>query len=267
MSLARFPLEAYQANGFAAPITLMPSEEMAGYRAALETAEAAHGPLHYKHKPYLLHRPTADLVRHPALLDAVEAVLGPDILVYGGSYVIKEPESGGFVSWHQDLTYWGLSSDRQVTVWIALSDAQPDNGCMRMIRGSHQRGRLDHADTRSEDNILHRGQTVDVSAFAEEDIVDVPLEPGQASLHHGWVLHASNPNASRRRRVGLAMQYIAPSVKQVVGASDTATLLRGEDRYGHFAPEPWPAADFDPALVAYQAEIERRKHAVYDTAP
>lgn len=220
--------------------------------------------MHYRVKPHLILRSTAELGREAAILDALEGVLGPDILLWDSGYIIKEPGSKGYVSWHQDLTYWGLDSDLLVSVWLALSPATVESGCMRMLPGSHKRGQLTHHDNRAADNFLHRGQQVlDVD---ESKAVYAPLAPGQASLHHGYALHASAPNHSEGRRIGLSLQYVAPSVRQLVDASENATLVRGEDRYGHFHPEPECTADFSPAAVAFQAEAECRKWAVYDTA-
>lgn len=254
----------FEAQGFYAPLTLMDPGDMTAHRAALEVAEARLGPLHYKTKPYLICGSANELARIPTLLDAVEALIGPDILLWDSAYVIKEPHSRGKVSWHQDLTYWGLDSDRLVTAWIAISDATPENGCMVMLPGSHKSGRQAHKDTYAEDNILHRGQTVE-REISEEEIVHASLIAGQASLHHGWTLHASQPNQSDSRRIGLTLQYAAASVRQTVINNETATLVRGEDRFHHFEEEPAFVGDFDPATLAYREEIERRKHAVYDT--
>ncbi len=256
-------LALYEAQGFFAPLTLMEPAAMAAHRAALEMAEARLGPLHYKTKPYLICGSANELARDPTLLDAVEALIGPDILLWDSAYVIKEPHSRGKVSWHQDLTYWGLDSDKLVTAWIAISDATPENGCMMMLPGSHKSGRQAHRDTYSDDNILHRGQTVE-KEIREDDIIHASLIAGQASLHHGWTLHASQHNRSDSRRIGLTLQYAATSVRQTVIDNETATLVRGEDRFHHFEQEPPFAGDFDPEMLAYREELERRKHAVYD---
>lgn len=257
-------IESYWSEGCLFPVTLMDAAEAAEHRRRLEAAETEHGNFHYRVKPYLLLTTAAVLGRHPALLDAVEEVLGPDILLWDSAYIIKEPCDTRYVSWHQDLTYWGLDSDAMVTAWIALTSSTPDNGGMKFIPGSHKGGKRQHRDTRAGDNILHRGQ--EIADVDEGRAVDIVLEPGQASLHHGWVLHASAPNPSGGRRIGLSLQYVAPSVRQVFDAEESATLVRGVDRFGHFRPEPICARDFAPEAVAFQQQAERRKHAVYDTA-
>jgi hypothetical protein len=267
MTMTNVALDAefYRREGYLSPVPLMSEAEALSHRRALEQAEAKLGPLHYRTKPYFLFSSANALGRHPRLLDAVEALIGPDILLWDSAYVIKEPGSGKRVSWHQDLTYWGLSSDQLVTAWIALSPATLESGCMQFWPGSHRGGKIAHRDGRSDDNILHRGQTVDAE-IPEAEIITAELRPGEASLHHGWLMHGSGPNRSTDRRIGLTLQYLAPSVKQLFTDSEGATLVRGQDRFGHFAPEPAFTTDFDPALIAHQAEAERLKHAVYDSA-
>lgn len=176
--------DRFFADGFLTDLDVLSAEEAAGQTAALERAEARWGgSLHYVLKPHLLYPEAAAMVRHPALLDAVEAVLGPDILAYESSFIIKEPHTNSFVSWHQDLTYWGLDTDEVLTAWIALSPVTTANGCMRMVPGSHKQGKRRHLDAAAPDNILSRGQTV--ADVAEEEAVDLTLAPGRASLHHG----------------------------------------------------------------------------------
>lgn len=267
MTLAAQEFDAgfYRREGYLSPVTLMSEAEALKHRRALEAAEARLGPLHYKTKPYFLFSSPNELARHPRLLDSVEALIGPDILLWDSAYVIKEPGNNKKVSWHQDLTYWGLSSDQLVTAWIALSPATPESGCMQFWPGSHRKGRIAHRDSPAEDNILHRGQTVEAE-IPEEALFTAALRPGQASLHHGWLMHGSGPNRSGDRRIGLTLQYLAPSVKQLFTDREGATLLRGQDRYGHFVKEPVFARDFDPGLIAHREEAERLKHAVYDSA-
>ena len=257
--------EFFGDQGYLSPITLMSEAEALEHRRALEQAEARLGPLHYKTKPYFLFSSANALGRHPVLLDAVEALIGPDILLWDSAYVIKEPGNGKKVSWHQDLTYWGLSGEQVVTAWIALSPATLESGCMQFWPGSHREGKIAHRDTYAEDNILHRGQTVEAE-IPEEEILAAELRPGQASIHHGWLMHGSGPNHSADRRIGLTLQYLTPSIKQLFTDKEGATLVRGHDRFGHFLQEPAFTHDFDPELIAYRDAAERLKHQVYDTA-
>jgi hypothetical protein len=256
--LAAADHDRYFRQGFLAPIAVMSSQEALAYRHRLEEAEAQFGRMHYITKPHLLLRAADELVHRSAILDAVEDIIGPDILLYDCTFIIKEPQDRKYVSWHQDLTYWGLEPDDVVSVWLALSPATRASGCMRMVPGSHRRRGVEHAATFAPDNLLSRGQVI-TAPIDEDEVVDVVLQPGEMSLHHGWVFHGSNPNTSADRRVGFNMNLIAPNVRQTRFAGDSAMLLRGRDRFGHFESEPRPQADFTPEARALQAELNRRR--------
>src|SRR5258708_33448054 len=176
----------------------MAGAEAAWFRARVEAAEARFGALHYVVKPHLVLQVADELAHWTPMLDAVADILGPDLLLWDATFIIKEPTAKAFVSWHQDLTYWGLDSDDPddvASVWLALSPATVATGCMRMVPGSHRRGRLDHRETRDPANVLSRGQTVEVDE-SREAYIHTALQPGQMSIHHGWTLHASGPNHS-----------------------------------------------------------------------
>lgn len=248
--------EKYQQQGYLSPIDVLEADEAAYHRRALEAAESRVGPLHYESKMHVVLTSAAELASHPLVLDVVEQLIGPDILVYNTTYIIKEAATASYVSWHQDLTYWGLDRDDQVSLWLALSPATVASGCMRVLPGSHLQGRLDHlTGEQDDDNILYQNQRVpDVD---ESCAVACELAPGQASLHHGWLLHASTPNCSDDRRIGVNVQYIAPQVRQTKLPGYTAWLVRGEDRYGYYPPEAPARTDLDPAAVAWRAQMQK----------
>jgi len=207
----------------------------------------------YERDPHLVFPEIDAMVRNEQVLDAVAQVLGDDILCWNFSAWIKEPQTTSFVSWHQDLNYWGLDDIDEVTAWIALSPANEASGCMRFIKGSHLE-RIEHRDTFAKDNMLTRGQEVEVDVD-ENDAVSIELEPGQMSLHHGLLMHASGPNSTDDRRIGIAIRYIKPSMKQVEGDGDYAVLVRGEDRFGHFRLADAPTEAFAPDAVARAVEV------------
>jgi hypothetical protein len=250
----------YERDGYYFPVPVLSADEARRYRARLERAEdELGGPLRgiYRVKPHLLLTWLAELVRHPAVLDAVEDVIGPDILCWNTSFFTKEARSAGFVSWHQDATYWGLSEPDVVTAWVGFTESTPANGNMRVIPGSH-RTQVPHADTFHPDNLLSRGQEVTVEVDASR-AVDIALRPGEMSLHHVLIVHGSGANDSDDRRIGFAIRYIPTRVRQVAGPRDSATLVRGRDAFGHFELEPRPEADLDPAMLALHAEISDRQ--------
>lgn len=263
--LSAADIAAYHRDGFHFPVPVLSPAEAAAYRARLEAVEAAQGgPLkaEMRHKPHLLFPWLNELVRHERILDAVEAVLGPDLLCWSSTFFIKEAADRGFVSWHQDATYWGLSAPDVTTVWLALTPASVENGCMKFIAGTQHR-QVEHRDTFDPDNLLTRGQELEV-AVDEDQAVMVELAPGEASLHHVMLFHGSAPNRSNDRRIGFAIRYIPTSVRQIAGERDSATLVRGEDRFGHFDPEPAPMAELAPdALALHAAIMERQRRVLY----
>ncbi len=256
--------ERYLRDGFLSPVEILNDQEAAHHRARMEAAEAKIGALHYKTKVHTILRSPYELATHPRVLDMVEALIGPDILLYNVTYIVKEAGSHSHVSWHQDLTYWGFDGDAQVSMWLALSPATVESGCMRMVPGSHREGRRDHRLTKDASNVLFQGQTVE--GVAEATAVLCPLQAGQASFHHGWTLHASMANHSRDRRIGLNVQYLAPHMRQTKPEPDSALLVRGADRYGRFQRDIPAASDLDPAALAWQRELERRHYATAGTA-
>jgi non-haem Fe2+, alpha-ketoglutarate-dependent halogenase len=225
-------------------------------RARLEEFEAGAGPLAGKlrQKSHLLFTWLNDLIRNERILDAVEDIIGPDILCWGTSFFIKEPRNPAYVSWHQDSTYWGLEPADIVTAWVALTDSTTENGAMRVIPGSHTMAQVPHRDTFRTDNLLSRGQEimVDVDASRADTLT---LTAGEMSLHHVRLIHGSEPNPSAQRRIGFAIRYLPTYVRQVAGAHDWATLVRGADHYGNFELEQRPDADMSESAQAYHAAV------------
>jgi chlorinating enzyme len=254
--LTEAAVRQYQDLGYYAPVAVMSREEAAALRNALETFEAGAGVLAgtLRQKSHLLFTWLNDLIRHPRILDAVEDVIGPNILCWGSSFFIKEPRNPGYVSWHQDSTYWGLDPADVVTAWVALSDSTAANGAMRVIPGSHKLEQVGHRDTFNPENLLSRGQEVMVDVD-EREAVMLELAAGEMSLHHVRLIHGSDPNPSDLRRIGFAIRYIPTTVRQVAGTHDSATLVRGVDRHGHFEAEERPDADMSPRAVAHHAAV------------
>ena len=258
-------VEQYRRDGYVFPISVMPEAEARAIRRKLEAFEAKKGgPLDksYRHKSHLLFPFLWDLIHHPRILDAVEDVLGPDLLCWSTSFFTKEPHDPGYVSWHQDATYWGLSSPDVMTAWVALSPSTIEAGAMRVIPGT-QHEQVPHKDTFNPENMLTRGQEVEVDVDPSK-AVDIVLKPGEMSLHHVRIVHGSEPNRSDDRRIGFAIRYIPTSVRQVIGPRDSAVLVRGVDRYKNFDMEPRPEGEFDEAgLAAHRAVTERQAQILY----
>jgi ectoine hydroxylase-related dioxygenase (phytanoyl-CoA dioxygenase family) len=149
-----------------------------------------------------------------------------------------------------------------MTAWVALTPSMPQNGCMRVIPGTHQR-QVPHADTFAQSNLLSRGQEIAVSVDAAQ-AVDVVLQPGQMSLHHVLIFHGSEPNGSDMRRVGFAIRYVPTSVSQSSGIRESALLVRGVDEFNNFDHEVPPESDMNPAAVArHKLIIDRQMQILY----
>ena len=254
-------VEQYNREGWYAPVPALSSAEAAAIRGKLEAFEAEAGGLKgpLRHKTHLLFTWLDELIRHPRILDAVEDVIGPNILCWGSSFFIKEPRNPGFVSWHQDSTYWGLDPADVITAWVAFSDSNAANGAMRVIPGTHKLDQVTHRDTFNADNLLSRGQEIEVDVD-ERQARMLELRAGEMSLHHVRLIHGSDPNPSDTRRIGFAIRYIPTHVRQVAGTHDSATLVRGVDTEQNFAPEQAPKADMSVEAQAFHAEVTN-KHA------
>jgi non-haem Fe2+, alpha-ketoglutarate-dependent halogenase len=194
------------------------------------------------------------LITRPELLDAVESVLGPDILVWNTSWFTKMPGDKTYVSWHQDGMYWKMSPPKVVTAWLALAPSRVENGCLRVMPGTHTQPALPHRETHAADNALSRGQDIAVEVD-ENKAVNICLQPGEASLHHVWIVHGSKANMSDMPRIGLAIRYVAAEVKQESPTPPLAMLVRGQDKYRHFALLPPPTEDTLPSDGGRHTEI------------
>jgi ectoine hydroxylase-related dioxygenase (phytanoyl-CoA dioxygenase family) len=263
--LSQAAVEAYRRDGFYSPVRVMSAADAQGYRAALEAHEAKLGqPLqsNMRHKTHLLFTWADALVHHPKVLDAVEDAIGPDILCWTTTFFIKEANSPGFVSWHQDSTYWGLDPDEVITAWVAFTEVDEANGYMQVIPGSHKIDQLPHVDTFHKDNLLSRGQEIAVEVDVNK-AVGLAMHAGEMSLHHIKLVHGSAANRTGDRRIGLAIRYIPTYVRQTK-VRDSAMLVRGVDKYHHFDDEPRPVADLDAAALAAHADsVSRQVKALY----
>ncbi|MEX0345831.1 MAG: phytanoyl-CoA dioxygenase family protein [Rhizobiaceae bacterium] len=252
----------YQRDGFLAGVRVFNAERVSKIRAEIETMERDHAegaggkPIsqYLRANGYIVIRLLAELARTPAILDAVESILGPDILAWSSELFIKEPGTSKVVTWHQDLTYWGMGeTDDEVTAWVALSDVSVQAGCMRFLPGSHKGGIVAHNDTFAEDNMLSRGQ--EIENVDESKAVHGALKPGEMSLHHGRCFHASGPNLSDDRRIGLAIRYVTPAVREQAGGRDYAMLVRGIDDHGGWINVAGARGVLHPADLALYGRI------------
>jgi ectoine hydroxylase-related dioxygenase (phytanoyl-CoA dioxygenase family) len=263
--LTDLQVSQFQETGFLSAFPVLSADQARHLRANLETFEAENdgvltGSLRFKN--HLLFKWLSDLIRSPKILDAVEDIIGHNIMVWSTDWWIKEANSPQFVSWHQDSQYWGLDTAKLVTVWVALSPSTIKSGCMRILPGSHMGPDLAHEETYHDDNMLTRGQSI--SGIDEDKAVNLEVQTGQAVLFAFRIAHASYPNQTDDRRIGLAIRYIPTDTQQQYSDQDSAALVRGVDNHQHFELEPEPRYDFDPVTVAFHKESEEiRRQILY----
>jgi non-heme Fe2+,alpha-ketoglutarate-dependent halogenase len=257
-------VEAFQKNGYHYPVRALPAVEADAFRQQIETFEFDHGLIMktpYRNKPHMVFKWANEMIRDPRIVDAVEDLLGPNLLVWGTSMFIKEPNDPAYVSWHQDSTYWGLSHPDIVTAWVALTVSDVPNGAMRVVPGTHLKNQLPHNDTFADNNLLTRGQEVAVEV-EDDKAVYLTLQPGEMSLHHVRIVHGSEPNRAHYRRMGFAIRYVPTYVRQTEGPRDFATLVRGRDDFHHFDYEPEPRVDLGADEIAAHKRITEENNKI-----
>ena len=258
-----FPISKFDWNGFACPIPVMKPIEAAALADQIlrfqheEPEKAARA---FGTNTHLLFPSLCAVIQREQILDAVEQVLGRNLLLWSASFFIKSPKTNSFVSWHQDSTYWGLEPPEIVTAWLALTPSNRKNGCMEVVPGSHLRGQISHHDTFGDNNMLSRGQKVSVD-ISQEKTEAIELEAGQMSLHHVRIFHGSKPNPTDIPRIGFAMRFIPTQVKQK-GGRTFAVLVRGQDVFNNFDRPTLPRAELGAAEWEMHQESLKRMNTV-----
>ena len=250
--LTKQQVESYARDGFVSPVRVLSGTEAGLCRQELEAMEASMGGALRglaRTKFYLRYPWAFRLATRPAILDAVEDLIGPDILLYQNTAWVKNAGENSYVSWHQDNTYFGHVPCEVLSVWVALSPSRPESGSMRFLPGSHKEGRLPVKYDLQDGNMLSSGQVADVDLSRYQPVA-TSLEPGEASIHHAWMIHGSPPNETKDRRLGVTFVYHPPWLTQIGTVRTSALLVRGEDRYGHFEPETPPLSADDPQTMA-----------------
>ncbi|HEX3882149.1 MAG TPA: phytanoyl-CoA dioxygenase family protein [Stellaceae bacterium] len=261
--LSREQAEAYRRDGYSFPHAALSPAELEDCRTGLARYEEWLGsPVNAAERRWrsaaYVFLPWYDrLIRHPKILDAVETLVGPDILVYTATFFIKEALSPTFAAWHQDATYFGLTPHEHVTAWVALSDASAEAGCMEVVSSKGAPAQLHHAALGLEHSINGGGQAI-VEGFDEGSAVMMALPAGSFSLHHTLCRHRSAPNRAPHRRVGIGISYIPTRCRLTGTVRMRAPLVRGEDRYGNFDVLPPPESEFASSALARHEEAYRR---------
>jgi ectoine hydroxylase-related dioxygenase (phytanoyl-CoA dioxygenase family) len=248
VKLAESQLANFDTLGYATKIRIADDADVLRYRMLFDEVEEREGREKCQRGLFDSHFTMPfvwELATHPRILDAVEALIGPNLLLMGSHFFCKYGPTEAFVAWHQDVTYWGLEPQLAVSAWYAVDDSDAGNGCMQVIPRTHLDGIRSHGKSSdSAGNLLSVNQAVEVTNEELQNVVNIELKAGEISLHHGLTLHGSPPNRSTRRRCGLAMIYLPTYVKQAgensLGTRWSAVLVRGENRERHFEDRPHP---------------------------
>lgn len=267
-SLVQAQVDRFRRDGFVAPVPVLEPAEVEALLTWLAAFEAGPGAskkerreAHLRLKPHLLFPELYSVVQHPRILDAIESLIGPDILVWSSSFMIKDPEDGTFASWHQDSHGTRLHGDQLVSAWIALEDVGPENAAMQIIPGSHRQGSRPHRARPDHANLAVLGEHIE-DEVDTSSAVDVELRAGEMSLHHLHVVHGSPPNRSRRSRIGFVVRYF-PAWMDAPGGLSSALLVRGEDLYGLHKPETPPVSHRDPATIeSWRTALQLRRRRI-----
>ncbi len=229
-------VEAYHREGYLLPYTpLFSSSDFARLKAIFEEDLALYGPdkldtIHFR-DPRLLEFLLSDTV-----LDVIEQVVGPDIGLWSSHFICKLPQVGKATPWHEDSSYWNGRASTMAgicTVWLAIDEASPENGCMRVIPGSHNNGFSQYENVDSSQNIF--GSQILPEQVDEDKAVYFALKPNEYSLHEARLIHGARANTSNTRRTGYTMRYF-PTTTHIIPERNPGHklwLARGRDRGGN----------------------------------
>ena len=240
--LSESQLQNYANDGFLNALTIHSDGEVGEVRRQFDELETREGKEHCQiglQGRHVDQKLLWDLATTPTILDCMEAILGPDVMLLSTHVFCKYPENNPtkFVAWHQDVTYWGLEPPEATTAWYAIDDADAENGCMQVLPGTHRSGITEHGTSDRAGNLLSINQEISTE-LDESTKVDLAMKAGQISIHDGYLVHGSAPNRSNRRRCGVTIRYCRPNVKPVrensVKKPWPAIIVRGKDRFNHF---------------------------------
>ena len=248
----------FRDDGFLFPVNICSAEEAAAMHGKIQAMEEALGEEpqeRFRVKARLPFPWLCDLVRHPKLLDAAEDLIGPDIMCWGASFFAKKPHDPRYVSWHTDSFFYGYEPKETIAAWFSFNDSTPESGCVRYLPGSHKIPAV-HDFKPGLENLIPAGQTV--RGVDESKAVDAVLRAGQVVFHHESVVHGSRPNRSDNPRVGFSIHYCPPYLRETRFDGASATLLRGEDPYGDWLPDPEPVEDYDPHCIQWMLNTRQK---------
>jgi hypothetical protein len=238
-------IDQFNRDGFLKPFRIFAQDEIVDIRRyfdeLLARVIAAGGDSYSISSAHLKYAPVYRILTHPRIVAHVRDLLGENVVGWGSHFFCKMPGDGKRVAWHQDASYWPLTPSKAVTCWLAIDDADAENGCMRVIPGTHRIGHLTYTMTEEGSGNVLDQSVPDVEKFGEP--VNVELKAGEMSMHTDLLLHGSEPNNSTRRRCGLTLRYAAADVRAYLDWNKKGVVVAGSDPTGHWANPPCPTEE------------------------
>jgi hypothetical protein len=252
-------IEYYRDNGFLFPYDVLSPQEAAVLGSRVEEMEKRIGAelqSKFRVKAHLPFPWLCDVVRNERLLDAVEDLIGPNILCWGAAFFSKNARDPRFISWHNDTFFYPYDPQETLSAWVSFNVANLESGCVKYIPGSHRGPPPVHEFKPEPSNLASDGRTV--VGVDESKAVSASLQPGQVVFHHESVIHGSGPNNSDHPRVGFVIHYIPPHVRNKTQDHDTAIFCRGTDPSGYWRHDREPVCDLDPECMRVLEETRAR---------
>jgi ectoine hydroxylase-related dioxygenase (phytanoyl-CoA dioxygenase family) len=256
--------EKFDTQGYYGPVRCLTSAQIDSYSKDLQTAVDTLDLMNsdYRCKANVLFPCINQLSKNPIIVEHVTEVLGENFHCWDTLVWIKEKQSKEFVSWHQDATYWNfLPKERGVTVWVTLSGASKEMGCIQYIPGSHKKAQVKHNDVKAEGNLLMRGQTIE---YKEGEKVYAECDPGTFLMHSPFMVHGSDNNTTEIPRVAIGFIYVATDAKPIATYSPESTIMiTGEDKFNYMLHDSEPTGQFEYDVQNWRKAYDRQHDNYY----
>lgn len=257
--------DTYDEQGYYGPVRFLATHKIKEYQTEIYRLMREKNLMNsdYRCKSNVLFPFINEISKQAVIVDHVKQILGDNFSCWDCLVWVKDPQSENYVSWHQDATYWNfLPKERGITVWVTLSGATEDMGCIQYIPGSHKQGQVHHSDIKTDNNLLMRGQTIDERD--KENIVHAVAAPGTFLMHNPFMVHGSDANITETPRVALGFIYVATDAKPVATyAPESTIMVSGVDEFNHMLHDPEPTGDFETDKIAWQKAYDRQHDNYY----
>lgn len=238
-------IQTWNRDGYLGPLDVFDTQDAAELRVyfddLLKRTLAAGGDSYSISSAHMKHGRIWDLVNQPSIVASVSDLLGDNVVGWGAHFFCKMPGDGKSVDWHQDCSFWPLTPTKSVTVWLAIDDADAENGCMEVLRGSHTQGLIGFEKSDVDGGNVLNQSIRNPEAYGER--CQTPIRAGQMSIHSDLLIHGSPANRSQRRRCGLTLRYAPADVTAHLGWNAKGVVVRGTADRQRWPGLPRPEQD------------------------